>query len=58
MIDFFRCPDYMIRWHSGAKHRSTTWSMQSDHRAIQLTLPGDNIGKRKKRWTPPARSED
>ena len=31
--------------------------MQSDHRAIQLTLPGDYTGKTKKRWTPPAKRD-
>ncbi len=31
--------------------------MQSDPRTIQLTLPDDSMGKKKKRWTPPRKRE-
>ena len=39
MIDFFLCSEYMLRWQHTAKGGSLSWNMQSDHRAIRLTLP-------------------
>ena len=57
MIDFFLCPEYMMRWQHTAKGGSSSWNMQSDHRAIKLTLPHIDDIRDKGRWTTPKKRE-
>jgi hypothetical protein len=47
----------MLRWQHTAKGGSSNWNMQSDHRAIRLTLPQVNDIRNKKRWTTPKKRE-
>ena len=56
MIDFFLGPEHMIRDHYGPREKEGLWSMQSDHRVIQMTLLGDQAQK-KRNWTPPRKRE-
>ena len=49
MIDFFLCPEYMLRRQHTAKGGSSSWNIQSDHRAIRLTLPQVNDIRDKKK---------
>ena len=57
MIDFFLVPEILRKWKIGARNRSTMWNMQSDHRAIQFSLPPEGNEKKKKRWTPPTKKD-
>ena len=47
MIDFFLVPKDMLKGKLGPRDGKGIWNMQSDHRVIQMKIPGNEERKRR-----------